>query len=280
MTTHHRSTLPAFALLLLLVCLPSSATVVFEIETTDLTSDEAQLGRIVVSGENMKMEMAREADGQRADTLFRGELQEMVIIDDGERSYFVLDKKVLGALSGQMSAAMKQMEAALAQLPKEQREMAERMMKQQLERASGASDTAPRTEYTKTGERETHNGYPCVKYVGRRGTETVLEMWVTDWSNLKGASEVEGVFRSLGEFATDLMESLQQMGGPMVGALAGGNPFDAFDNIAGFPVVTRSFSGGHPENETSLREVRNETIDPAEFEVPAGYRRQTMGAGR
>ena len=214
MTTHHRSTLPAFALLLLLVCLPSSAAVVFEIETTDLTSGEAQLGRIVVSGENMKMEMA------------------------------------------------------------------ERIMKQQLERASGASDTAPRTEYTKTGERETHNGYPCVKYVGRRGTETVLEMWVTDWSNLKGASEVEGVFRSLGEFATDLMESLQQMGGPMAGALAGGNPFDAFDNIAGFPVVTRSFSGGRPENETSLREVRNETIDPAEFEVPAGYRRQTMGAGR
>ena len=278
MTTLRRSILPALALLSMLVSLPVSAAVVFEIETRDLTSGgEAQQGRIVVSVENMKMEMAREADGQRADTLFRGELQEMVIIDHGERSYFVLDKQALAALGGQMSAAMKQMETALAQLPKEQREMAERMMKQQLERAASASGAAPTTEYTNTGERETHNGYPCVRYIGRRGTETVLEMWVTDWSNLEGGREVASVFRSLGEFATELMESLQQVGGPMAGAMAGSNPFDAFDNIDGFPVVTRTFSGGRPENETSLLEVRNETIDAAEFEVPEGYRRQTMG---
>ena len=43
------------ALLLLLVCLPSSAAVVFEIETTDLTSVEAQQGRIVVSGKNIEL---------------------------------------------------------------------------------------------------------------------------------------------------------------------------------------------------------------------------------
>ncbi len=278
MTTLRRSTLLVPALLSLLVSLPASAAVVFEIETRDLTSGgEAQLGRIVVSGENMKMEMAGQTDGRRADTIFRGDRQEMVIIDHGERSYFVLDKAALAALGGQMSAAMKQVEAALAQLPKEQREMAERMMKQQLERAGGAGDTGPTTEYTKTGERGTHNGYPCVRYIGRRGSETIVEMWVTDWSNLEGAREVAGVFRSFGEFATTLMESLQQLGGPMASAIEGSNPFDAFDNIDGFPVITRSFSAGRPESETSLREVRNETIDPAEFEVPVGYKRQTMG---
>ena len=280
MTILHRPRLLALVLLSLCVCLPASADVIFEIQATDLESGGApELRRILVSGENMKMEMAPGSD-ERTAMLFRGARQEMVIVNHDERVYYVLDKDAVDAIGGQMASAMKQMEEALANLPQAQREMAEGMMKQRLGQPATQTSSGTATEYVNTGERGTRAGYLCVKYVGKRGTETISEIWVTDWANLAGAGEAAGVFRSLGEFSAKLMRSIQQLGGPMATGLASSGPMDAFGAIGGFPVVTRSFSGGRPVSETSLQSVRNEAIDPAQFEVPPGYTPRTMGPGR
>ena len=53
---------------------------------------------------------------------------------------------------------------------------------------------------------------------------------------------------------------------------------EAFEEIDGFPVVSRSFgAGGELEDETVLKSASRRTLDPGEFEPPAGYQRRSMG---
>ena len=41
--------------------------------------------------------------------IYRGDRREMVVIEHGNESYFVMDRETMKAMSGQMSQAMKQM---------------------------------------------------------------------------------------------------------------------------------------------------------------------------
>ncbi len=53
--------------------------------------------------------------------------------------------------------------------------------------------------------------------------------------------------------------------------------FESFDQVDGFPVVTREFDpDGNLESESLLRSAQRRTLDPAEFEPPAGYKRQSI----
>jgi len=50
--------------------------------------------------------------------------------------------------------------------------------------------------------------------------------------------------------------------------------------FAGFPVRRTSFRNGAVESVSELAELRRETIPPATFDVPAGFRQEAMPGAR
>ncbi len=264
--------------LALALAAPLAAGVVFEVETTehDASPPRVESSQMSVEGKNLAMDVPP-SPGSRSGgkAIFRGDRREMVIVDHDTKSYVVVDEAAMQQLAGQLAGVSKQIEEALKNVPEEQRAMVEKMMKERMPQQAPA---APALDIRRTGERAEQAGYPCVKYEVLRDGAKVRELWVTDWGNVEGGSEAAGAFVAMAEFMSDLLDSLP------VGAGAPGGLGDSvvaqMKEIDGFPVVTREFdAGGELESESTLRSSSRRTLDPAEFEPPAGYKRRSMFGG-
>ena len=115
---------------------------------------------------------------------------------------------------------MSQMQEALKNVPEDKRAMIERMMKQKMPTTEMAPPR-PESELRKTGERGDQNGYPCVKYELLRDGKKIRELWVTDWSNVEGGSDVVDAFEDMAGFFKELMDSMPSFG-------AAGGPHDYY----------------------------------------------------
>ena len=136
----------------------------------------------------------------------------------------------------------------------------------------------PSSEFRRSAERATKQGYPCVRYDVLRDGEKIRELWVTDWSNIKGGGDVVDAFKEMASFYDELLDSIGQKPGSPGGFFSGDdNPIESFTRVDGFPVVTRSFEGGELESESVLESVTERDLDPDAFEPPKGYRLRTMG---
>ena len=265
---------------LLMAVAPLTAGVVYEIEVKDHQQSPPKTESIqaAVEGRHLKMGIASGSQGgKQGEMIFRGDRREMVVIDHEKRSYQVMNEETMRQIAGQVNAAMSQMQEALKDVPEDKRAMLEQMMKQRM-----PTQTPPKraqSELERTGERATHNGYPCVKYVVRKDGRKLRELWVTDWDNIEGGKDVVGAFEDMAGFFRELLDSIPNMGpgGPEFGD----NAFEHMKDLGGFPVLTREFDeDGSLEGESTLRSAKRQTIDPDAFDPPTGYKRQQMFDGR
>ena len=273
-----KRSLTALALFALLT-FPAFGGVVFEVETTDHRTGRTETSETMVEGKNLAMEVPASAGQGEGSAIFRGDRKEMVIVDHGEKAYTVIDEEMLSAIGGQVNQAMAQVQEALKNVPEDQRAMVEQMLKQRMGDAMGQAapqGSAPKSELVKTGGKESHNGYRCTMYEIRLDGRKTHELCVTPWSEVEGSTEARDAFLAIGDFAQEMMDSLSQMSGM---ANPGGDSFSVyrhFQELDGFPVVTRSFSGDELTDESLLRSSTRRTLDPADFEPPAGYKRRSM----
>ncbi|MEM8933902.1 MAG: DUF4412 domain-containing protein [Acidobacteriota bacterium] len=257
----------------------ADAGVVFEVETTDHAHDppRSETTQAYAEGRNLKMDIApsENTDQGRGSAIFRGERGDMMVIDDDEQSYYVVDQEMVRQIAGEMGGVSEQLEMARRELEKhlgdldpEQR----RALEQALGNPAGGAEglfgkSAEPSTVRKTGERGTRAGYPCVRYEVVRGERVVRELWVTDWSRIEGGDEARPAFEAMGGF----FRELTGMGLPSAGFE------DLFPDVDGFPVVGRSFGDdGELESEWQLRSSQRRRLDPADFEPPAGYKRRSM----
>ena len=267
----------------LLTAFPLTAGVVFEIEVTDHEQSPPKSEDIqaAVEGRHLKMGIASKGRGAQGEMIYRGDRREMVVVDHENRTYFVMDEEAIRQLAGVVNDAMSQMEEALKNVPEDKRAMIEQMMKERMPAAPAAQPKRPESELKKTGERADHNGYPCVKYEVLRDGRKIRELWVTDWDNVEGGTEVVGAFEEMADFFREMMDAIPNMGGGRGGPGIDDNVFEHMRDLGGFPVVTRDFDDdGSLDGETALRSAKRQTIDPDAFEPPSGYKRQEMFRGR
>ncbi len=252
--------------------------VVYEIEVKDhdASPPRTEETMVQVEGKNLAMSVAAGDRGGKGEMIFRGDRREMIVVDHDEKTYVVIDEAAMAHLGGAISEAEAAMAEAMKNLPEKQRKELEKMMKGGM--MPGAQAARPKTEVKRTGERETKAGYPCAKYDVLRDGQKTRELWVTDWDNLEGGDEAREAFTALADFFAEMLASLPQ-DGLLGGALAGGdNMFAEMKEIDGFPIVSRGFDDdGSLEEESTLRSATRRTLDPTEFEPPAGYKRQSMG---
>ncbi|MCH8180920.1 MAG: DUF4412 domain-containing protein [Proteobacteria bacterium] len=271
------SALPAISFAL---ASPLLGGVVFELEVTDHSGSTPQVERMQISveGRSFMMEALPASDGRSAAAaghmIFHGDRREMVVIDHNNKAYMVMTSELFENVGTQMQ---RQLEKALENVSEERRALIEKMMKGRLGQPLSAPQR-PSTDYRKTSERATKQGYPCVRWDAFRDGEKTLEMWVTNWSNISGGSEVMDAFAEMAAFAAELMASVEKMAGGLGGAsfLSTNNSFEAFARVDGFPVLTRRFDHGDLKNETILRSASRKSLDRAVFEPPADYKRRSL----
>ncbi len=259
----------------LLALTQAGAGVVYEIEVTDHSARKPATDLVRTSVEGRSLKMQFDAEKREGEMIYRGEPKEMIMVDHEDREYTVIDQETIAQIAAQMSQVNQQLAEALKNVPPEQRPMMERMMKQRMPQMQAAPARA-NIEVVATGERDTHQGYPCVKYEVLEDGVKARELWVTDWDHVEGGDEVVELFKEMAGFFQEMLDAL-----PRFGASGGrsfdDNLFEFMDRMNGFPVVTREFSSqGELTDESVLRSVEARSLGPDEFEPPAGYKRRSM----
>jgi hypothetical protein len=267
-----------FAVYLLSTCLaltPALAGVVYEIEVKDhqQAPSKTESIEVAVEGKSLKLDILPGESGRgKGKMIFRGDRREMMVVDDDDRSYYLIDAETIQGLAGQVAGMMGQMQEALKSLPESERRKIEEMMKQRM---PSQTRVRPKSELRRISETATRNGYPCRKYEVWRDGLRIRELWVTDWSNVEGGSDVAGAFEEMADFFQEMMDAMPDFG---QGGFSEDPFFAHMKELGGFPVVTREFGDdGSLEDESALRSARRRTLDPAAFEPPSGYKRMSMG---
>jgi hypothetical protein len=172
------------------------------------------------------------------------------------------------AVSGQMGRVMEQMQEALKDMPPEQRQRMEQMMRSRMGQAAQAPQECrePQIEVRRTGQQATIAGYPAARFEvladGKADSEVWIAQGITAWREMDP--------QKLQRFAAE-MAKMAGCGAGRAGAF-GADPSWKLA-AEGYPV--RSV---HPASGATVEVVKAESraIPPAEFQPPAGFARQTL----
>lgn len=202
----------------------------------------------------------------------------IVQVDYGQRQHTAATIQEYGqvmrgaqqAASGQMARAMEQMQETLKDMPPEQRQTMEQMMRSQMAQPGQGPQGCrePRIEVRRTGQQATIAGFPAVRYDvfadGRPESEVWIAPGITAWRELDP--------QRLAWFAAEIAKIAGCGGGARAGGPLGG---EAVWQLAGEGYPVRSV---HPGSATTVEVVKAETraIPAAEFQPPAGFARKTL----
>lgn len=257
---------------ILTIALPCSAGVVYEVESS--FGGKTTRAEITVEGMNMKMDAATGGSDWNGDMIFRAADREMIIVNHDDKSYFVFDKQQMEKISSTVNQAMASMEQALSAMPESQRAKMEQMMKSRM---PAMAEPREPSELKKTGSSDTVNGFDCEIYEVWRSGVRERELCVTDWDNVAGGDDVVDAFHAMGEFMTEMLDSLPRMGD---GASIGDAAYEHMKEMNGFPVRTREYGDdGVLDGESKLVEAKEVATDSEEFSPPKKYKRKDLMKG-
>ena len=223
----------------------------WETKTTGLGND----ARVSESFAMPKMMKVINPDGKAV--IIRADQDKFITVDNTARTYremtFAELQATGEAMQTQMEAAKAQMEKQMKSMSAEQRAMMEKMMP----KMPGGDAAKAAVVVNKTSDTKTVAGYTCTKYVATESGKPVLTLWTT--------KDVKG-FDTLRE---DWLTFQKRIAGS--NRSAGGAIVDAYTKIEGFPMETVM-----GDITTQVTKIEARTTPVSEFEVPAGYKKESM----
>jgi len=267
-----RSRIVWFVLLATLFAAPLSAGVVAQMENRDLSGDAETKTQVRIL---LQDKLARfddgmtESSGPDTSMIFRGDREEMLVVEHGRKQVMRIDQQTIEQLGAQMNAMMKQMEEQMANMPPEVRQM----MKDKMP-GMGAAPAVPKIEVKATTVRETQQGYPCLRYDVFQEGKRVREYWVTSMDNVGITSEDFSVFQEMSGFFEKMLNAFSQA---MSLQEMLENPVAELAKMDGFPVLMREYDGDKVVQENRLVSVEKRSLPAEEFDAPAGYKETKMG---
>jgi hypothetical protein len=198
--------------------------------------------------------------------LFDDKAQVLRLVDEDGKQYVDLTKDSRAAMdpSGQLAQMQKQLDA----LPKEQRAMAEGMMKQAM---AGMAQSQEQLVYNWTTDKLKISGYDCTRVEGIRGNEKVTEYCgsTSDDFKLKD-SERQTVLDMQGYLRNFLI--MVKSDDQSVRAFAWDTKTD------GYPVLSRCFANGKMTLELTLATVSRKGPTDDQFKID-GFKKMEMPKG-
>lgn len=156
---------------------------------------------IYISGKKVKMLW----EGNPYYFIFRGDKDAVWLVDTEKKSYMEFDKEFIKKAGNMMKVAMAKMEESLANLPEAQRKMAEKMMKQRMDKyKSEYAVEAENFNYVSTNIAKKINNYPCKKVEVLKDSVKIEELWITGWDKFKYKDEIETGYTSMMNFIDSL----------------------------------------------------------------------------
>jgi len=251
-----------FLVAALLCATAASAGVRIETVTRDIKTQVADGGTQIVMVQDGKVRMnnANKANGViLKDAVF-------YVLDDKKKTYMELDRATIKKTADQAGAAMKQMQEQLKNMPPDQRALMEKMMGANAPgMMSGKKDTY---EAKDTGKSDSSEGRKCRVWNLLKNGTVHEELCVVPFASLPGKEDFEKTFKELAEAFEGMSSGLPGVGDSM----------KARNVIQGYPVRVRSYDdAGNPRGtETVMTKWVEESLPGATFELPAGYKKETL----
>jgi hypothetical protein len=247
----------------------ADAGVIIKIENENVSAGAAAESSVIkIEGNRMRADT-----GEKTTMIFLGETDEMVIVDHGKKSYMVMDRETMEAMGAKMSEAQKQMEAALANVPPEQREMMEKMMKGKMK---GMPSSTPRSKpvVTSLGQSDTVSGIGCDWKQVSRDDVVEFKACVGEFSDFPASEDLRQISMEMKEFVSSITEALSSMTSGPMGSLAE-STMSAMA-MDGFPLISENYRDGKLTHRSRFQNVEEGSISSEEFTPPSGYKKQDI----
>ena len=225
----------------------------------------AMTHQIDIDAHRMRAESGGGPAGPRV-FIFDGTRQVMLMVNEANKTYSEITKADVDALSGQMSAAMSQMQEAMKNMPPEQRARMEGMMRGRM----GGPAAAAKPTYKKTGT-GTVGKWTCDKYEGYTNGQKTVDLCTVDPKVLGLSATDFAVTKDFAEFFGKLIPS---------GAAQAFHIGSAEEQgFSGVPVQSIVTSNGQTVT-SEITDVHRQAFTDATFQPPAGFQKTESPFGR
>lgn len=253
---------------------PAAADILLETETRfpESAPEAVRRGRIWLDASRIRLEFEDPSrPGASATVIFRGDRDLYWALDAEARAYVQIDRAEVSALGERVARARREMTERLDELPPEQRAAVEQML-QDMQPAEPADEVE---RVVPTEVRGEIDGLPARLHRMMLGDVLAGEIWTTSWKHVGASRRDFRAFKQLASFQRELLASL----GRSAGAAFGGEPFELFDRLDGYPLRVRRVQRGVLEAETRFALPRRVESDPARYALPDGYERRSGPGG-
>jgi hypothetical protein len=198
-------------------------------------------------------------------------------VDKATKSYHVMDKPTVEALSAHMQQVRQQMKdrmkAELDRMPPDKRKEVEEMMARQG-MGVDAKPAKPAVDATDTGKTQSINGRSCHVWDITRDGALDQQYCVAPFASLPGGGDVQGLMQKYQSFFEQMSEL---MSGPGGGSDSMREEFELWKKLGGYPLVTRSYADGRLETtETQVKTWQAQAVPASMFGVPSDYARRDL----
>ena len=246
------------------VCAQAQGILIVQKETVNGQSSTNQ-----IQFDKTHMRAESHASGSPMAFVFDGQKQVAYMIDAGKTSYTEITKTDLDGLRGQMDSAMAQMQKQMENLPPQQRQIMEQMMRGRG--MPGAPAAAPKVQYRPAGSDKVGQ-WSCTKYEGYVGQEKTTEVCTVDPKDLGGLTPTDfDVARQFGEF----MKTLAPQAADRL-PINGGTQ----EGFNGIPVRRTTYRNGAVESVVELTQVSRQSFPASTFAPPSDFQKEAFGGGR
>jgi|GEM_PF-803625 len=242
-------------------------------------SDAATTTEIAIQNGKLRLEDSDSNKRDRQLMIYDSATDSMMVINHNEKSYTIIDANTMNQIQQEMAQVKKQMEEQLANLPPEQRAMVEKMMQGKMMQGKmpmmsdpqAESKPKPKAQVNSTGKSTSISGFDCEFVEVTTSGEKKREMCVTDWGNLDNDKEVAAAFKGMIGFFDRMFQSMRKIA-PMMEEM----PFSEIEQIGGFPVQIKEFSGEQVKAVSKLLSVKSHDYSAQDFEPPKDYRKKEL----
>jgi len=215
-----------------------------------VTSDKMEKSDVTKTWYMPKMLKIQMSDGGDY-SILRLDQEKMILVKPDDKTYSVV---TFAQMEERMKKGNAQMEKALEQmkdLPREQREMMEKMLGKSKDKQKD------KVSLKRSAETKKVNGYTCVRNTIYQGTEKLADLWVT--KEIRG---FEAMRNDLKSFSSRMAAMNPMMGKDLAEAMMNVDGFPMEQSVAGITSVTTK--------------VEYKMTPPSEFDVPAGFKKVEM----
>jgi hypothetical protein len=225
-------------------------------EDTNLATKKVSTDVILLDANRLRVDSD---DGKSVMFLTDGGRNRMVMLDKAKNQYQEIDEETMKQMGQQMSAAMAQMQAAMKNMPPDQRAMMEKMMKGKMPQAAAA---APKAVYTAKGSGSV-NGFSCTKYEGDLSGVKESEVCAALPAQIKLTPADLQIFEKMKQFSSSLLSALANS--PVHISVPSGYGFE--EGYEGFPIQKIDFENGQATKRSELKSITRTNFTDADFSL-------------